>query len=264
MELKTQIKKNWNVDFITVDDFFTHVNETLETIYSKQNINDLNHFNKSIVDPTKMLFDSFTNGFDKYELVDAETYRQVDKSVSNVIGYFHQNIFKYIKGWNVPESGFDIESEKLSIFAEMKNKHNTMNSSSSQKTYMRLQQKLLEDSKATCYLVEIIAKKSQDKNWRCKVNGKNFDHDRIRRISIDKFYGLVTQDEYGFRKICEWLPAVIVALNQEKERKSNTESIIQEIQEVDKDFIDAIFKISYPSYQGFDNLDIKYKEYLSE
>ena len=41
----------------------------------------------------------------------------------------------------------------------MKNKHNTMNSSSSQKTYIKLQQKLLEDSNATCYLVEIIAKR---------------------------------------------------------------------------------------------------------
>lgn len=40
---------------------------------------------------------------------------------------------KYLKnGWSVPKEGFDIVNEKKKIFVEMKNKHNTMNSSSSQ------------------------------------------------------------------------------------------------------------------------------------
>lgn len=41
-----------------------------------------------------------------------------------------------------------------------------MNSASSQKTYINLQQKILEDSKATCILVEIIAKKVKILNGR--------------------------------------------------------------------------------------------------
>jgi len=44
------------------------------------------------------------------------------------------------------------------IYVEMKNKHNTMNSSSSQKIYMRMQNKILENPKAVCMLVEVIAK----------------------------------------------------------------------------------------------------------
>lgn len=44
------------------------------------------------------------------------------------------------------------------IYVELKNKHNTMNSASSQKTYMKMQGKLLEDDQAVCYLVEVISK----------------------------------------------------------------------------------------------------------
>jgi hypothetical protein len=40
----------------------------------------------------------------------------------------------------------------------MKNKHNTMNSAASSKTYIKMQGQLLEDDDCTCLLVEAIAK----------------------------------------------------------------------------------------------------------
>ena len=52
----------------------------------------------------------------------------------------------------------------------MKNKHNTMNLSSSQKTYMRMQNTLLKNPKASCYLVEVIASKSQDIVWKTSLD----------------------------------------------------------------------------------------------
>jgi len=262
--LREQIRKQWDLDFLSCDDFFDHVENTLRKIYSKQNIANLKQFNKSILDPTKMIFDAFTNEFDKKELINAESYRQVDKGVSNDIGYFHQNLFQYIEGWTVPDAGFDIENEELHIYAEMKNKHNTMNSSSSQKTYMKLQQKILEDSSATTYLVEVIAKKSQDISWRCSVDGKVYNHEKIRRISIDQFYNLVTGQENSFKKICEWLPIVILALNIEIAREDNTEKIISELEQIDRNFLDSIFKITYPTYLSFENLDIKMSEHIPE
>ncbi len=58
----------------------------------------------------------------------------MDKSNTNHIGYFHQNIFHYFgHGWTVPIKGYDIINTEQRIYVEMKNKHNTMNSSSSQK-----------------------------------------------------------------------------------------------------------------------------------
>jgi len=48
--------------------------------------------------------------------------------------------------------GFDIINEIDKIYVEMKNKHNTMNSSSSQKIFMKMQNKILNEPDATCML----------------------------------------------------------------------------------------------------------------
>lgn len=62
--------------------------------------------------------------------------------------------------------GIEYTKETL-FFVELKNKHNTMNSSSSQKTFMKMQNHLLnsKNSKDICALVEVIAKKSANEPW---------------------------------------------------------------------------------------------------
>lgn len=44
----------------------------------------------------------------------------------------------------------------------MKNKHNTMNSAAAGKTFIKMQSQLLKDDDCACFLVEAIAKKSQN------------------------------------------------------------------------------------------------------
>lgn len=71
------------------------------------------------------------------------------------------------------------------IYVEMKNKHNTMNSASTGKTYMKMQNQLLNDDDCVCFLVEAIAQKSQNITWNPTVDGKKISHKRIRRVSLD-------------------------------------------------------------------------------
>ena len=72
------------------------------------------------------------------------------------------------------------------VYVEMKNKHNTMNSASGSKTYMKMQGQLLKDDDCACFLVE--AKKSQNVTWQVSVDGVRQKHKRIRRVSMDEFY----------------------------------------------------------------------------
>ena len=119
------------------------------------------------------------------EIITLEIHRQRDKSNNNSIGYFHQNIFKYIEKCEVPENGWDIIFNKK-YYIEMKNKHNTMNSSSSAKTYMRMQNQLLSSEKSICALVEVISTKSQNIPWVVTIdNIKQLPNERLRKISID-------------------------------------------------------------------------------
>ena len=248
--------ENYNLGFISNEDIFNHVKETVSKY--RYNIN-LDSFNSNIIDPIKLTFDSKIYNQSMKQTIENECIRQIDKTNSNNIGYFHQNIFKYAKnGWQVPKNGaddsFDVTNHEKHIFCEIKNKHNTMNSSSSQKTYIRMQDKILRDDKATCYLVEVIAKRSQDIVWANRVDGQNFAHERIRRISIDKFYDMVFGQKNAFFKLCKKLPEIIddVISEAEIERSSNT--VFDELNEISPDTLKGLYILAFRTYEGFEEL----------
>ena len=244
---------NYNLGFISNEDIFKHVKETVHQY--RRSIN-LKEFNKNKIDPIKLTFDSKIYGQSIRQTIESECIRQIDKTNNNCIGYFHQNLFKCVgKGWEVPangkKGGFDIVNYDLHIYVEMKNKHNTMNSSSSQKTYIKMQGKILEDDKALCMLVEIIAKKSQNINWKISIDGKRRSHKQIRRVSIDKFYDIVFGENNAFYKLCKALPAILddVIAEDESARLHNTV-----YDELDKtDFYKSLYLLAFKTYEGFEN-----------
>ena len=162
--------KKYNLGFINDEDIFGHVKST---VIKYRFAIDLAQFNSNLIDPIKLTFDAKVYKKEIDDVLESEVIRQLDKSNTNHIGYFHQNIFRFIGGgdWNVPSEGYDIVNVPKHIYVEMKNKHNTMNSSSSQKTYMRMQNTLLNDKNATCMLVEVIASNSQNMTWTSSLDG---------------------------------------------------------------------------------------------
>jgi hypothetical protein len=244
----------YKLSFIDDENLFEHVKETVKKYRFTINLKE---FNKNLIDPIKLTFDSKIYGKSIDEIVDAESIRQIDKSNTNHIGYFHQNIFKYLAvGWEVPETGFDVINDSLNIFVEMKNKHNTMNSASSQKTYMKMQNKILENDEATCYLVEVIAKKSQDVIWKVSVDGNQFSNKNIRRISMDKFYELVIGKTNAFKELCQVLPTVIDDVITEQQAGLIKSSVFEELKEISPNLMKSLYLLSFKKYEGFDNLEI--------
>ena len=165
-----------NLSFISEKDFENHVKATIEKYGDKLESFDITRFNKNIVDPIKLIFDKTVYGASWEETISNEIFRQRDKSNNNDIGYFHQRIFNFIDKCRVPENGkeggWDVIYENQNgitlpdgsvvhkIYVEMKNKHNTMNSASGGKTFIKMQSQILDDDDCACYLVEAIAKAS--------------------------------------------------------------------------------------------------------
>lgn len=215
----------WSLKFISEEDFTRHVRATIEKYGEKLESFDVKRFNKNIIDPVKLIFDKTVYRSSWGEIVGNEIFRQRDKANNNDIGYFHQRIFQYMKNCHVPdngkEGGWDIiyrDENGISlpdgdvvhnIYVEMKNKHNTMNSASEGKTYIKMQNQLLKDDDCACFLVEAIARRSQDIKWETTVDRSKVSHRRIRRVSLDRFYALVTGEEDAFFRMCMVLPGVI-------------------------------------------------------
>lgn len=143
----------WGLDFISEKNFTNHVAATIEKYGEKLESFDIKRFNKNIIDPIKLIFDKTVYRSSWEEMVGNEIFRQRDKSNNNDIGYFHQRIFQYIKNCHVPdngkEGGWDVifQSEDgiqlpdgdmvHTVYVEMKNKHNTMNSASAERLISR-------------------------------------------------------------------------------------------------------------------------------
>ncbi|MCL2223436.1 MAG: Eco47II family restriction endonuclease [Defluviitaleaceae bacterium] len=255
------------LDFISEENFHKHVAATIQNYGDKLESFDLKKFNKNIIDPVKLIFDKTVYGFTWEEIVKNEIFRQRDKSNNNDIGYFHQRIFQYIKNCKVPPNGWDVIFEKPDIcvaddvnvsrvFIEMKNKHNTMNSSASGKTYIKMQSQLLSDDDCACLLVEVIAKNSQNIPWTVSVDGQKKKHRNIRRVSIDKFYELVTGQEDAFYQMCMHLPATIEkVVSGAAEIAVPHDSALDELNEIAQakggSFSLALYLLGFGSYGGF-------------
>lgn len=245
----------WDLDFISREDFKKHVADTIKTYDETLKAIDLKTFNSNIVDPIKLTFDSKVYRKSLEEVIENELIRQRDKTNTNAIGYFHQNMFKYIKNCEVPKAGFDViftRDNGTKVFVEMKNKHNTMNSSSSQKTYLRMTMQLLNEDDCDCYLVEIIAKKSQNIIWSVSLDSQHTSNEHIRRVSIDKFYEEVTGNKNAFYLICKQLPIIIDEIIKENTSLSVEEdTVISELKEMNPDILKSLYMLAFSTYEGF-------------
>ncbi|VEU78022.1 Eco47II family restriction endonuclease [Mycoplasmopsis columbinasalis] len=264
----------WKLNFISEADLTSVVRTTIEKYGEKIKPFDLKLFKKNVIDPIKLIFDKQVYGYSWDELIENEIFRQKDKSNNNEIGYFHQNIFKYIKNCSVPGHGWDViykPETKIKVddefwiekvYVELKNKHNTMNYSSASRTYLKMQnQLLLEDKNTFCFLVEIVAKKSQNVIWETKIEDIELKNNRIRRVSVDKFYEIITGQYDAFYQLCMVLPKIInKVLNETKLFSKGKDTVSDELfVGIDDDEIKlvALYMLSFDSYHGFKEEKIK-------
>lgn len=264
-------KTMWPLSFISEEDFKDHVIATIEKYGEKLESYDIERFNSNLIDPIKLIFDKMVYHSSWEEIVKNEIFRQRDKSNNNDIGYFHQKIFQYIAGCHVPpngeEGGWDVifqnpDGISLStgdcvhtVYVEMKNKHNTMNSASAGKTYIKMQNQLLQDDDCACFLVEAIAKRSQDIKWETTVDKRKVSHRLIRRVSLDRFYAMVTGQEDAFYRMCLVLPDVIESVVSGSTIRTPHDTVMQELQAIaDTRGISvamAIYLLGFSTYNGF-------------
>ncbi|MDK2808804.1 MAG: hypothetical protein PWP24_1541 [Clostridiales bacterium] len=222
----------------------------------------LQELNKNIMDPFKFQFDTvFLNQGNAAATMNQEIFRQSDKSISNAIGLFHQQILGSIYGFcETKDLPCDVKKCDDTIFAEIKNKHNTMNVRSAAGVYEELEGLAKSYPKATCYLVEIIAKKSTDEIWEQTINEKKSSHPRIRKISADRFYELATGQGGAFRRLCEVLPiatrdfleqnAVMGELGEGKNSEAYV-MLTKKAKAQERNELEEIFQMAFGEFNGF-------------
>ncbi len=230
---------NKYVDFVSDDVFLEEVKRVMDSYPNDaQEIPsaiDLLKKSKYGLDEFKIMFDLCVNDISFEEWVKAERIRQNGKSIENKMGEFHQRLLGRVEGWQDLGTGdnshVDLKNDDGTIYIELKNKYNTINSGSGKTVRENLEKIVQENENATAYWAYIIHKnyKSDDVIWE-KKNYEN--NERIRRISCDKVYELVTCDPHALKKTFRAIPiAINDILGTEREFSKEDKKIIKEYED---------------------------------
>jgi hypothetical protein len=203
------------VSFISNEDFYNSVKKV--TVSAESKVNSF-YIYKNTIDPFSMVFDTMIQGISFEDWLSQERARQLQKSLQNNVGIFHQNLIGNLPGCESMKRGkvLDIVSEGKCIVAEVKNKFNTIKGVDKIHTYDRLKNKIEQPKYKgfTGYLVEIIPEKGSryDELFTPPDNEKKEKRPKneyIRRIDGYSFYALVTDVPDALEQVYQALPRVI-------------------------------------------------------
>lgn len=113
---------------------------------------------------------------------------------------------------------------------------------------------------AKCYWVQILAKGSFNEHWTGDINGKEYSHSRVLKISGDKFYALLSGNENALYNLYNALPIAIDDFMKTTDKKQNKSinSALSEIKDKTgqskRSILDQITFENYSYYLGFDKL----------
>lgn len=253
--------KNKYVTFISDEHLLSCIGNLHSAYLKAKNNISKKTFYANKVDTFKLTFDSKFNNISEEQLIQAEILRQIDKSINNSIGTFHEQILGGIPGYEIGNlSGFDIKAKDNTLFADIKNKHNTMNSSSAEALFQKLKRYADDYKKSKCYWVQILAKGSFCELWSGDINGKEYGHSRVYKISGDQFYALLSGKEDALFQLYKALPNAIsdYLKSAKKEEKITENSALDEItlemQQSKRTVLNQITFENYSYYLGINKL----------
>lgn len=208
---------NKYVEFVSDNDFLECVRKVVEAYQSlDENVSPTSILkeSKNTIDEFKTIFDVCVNQINFDEWLKFELTRQQDKTINNKIGEFHQELLGKVNGWVDlgvgDETEIDLKKEDNTVFIELKNKYNTMNSSSEKTCREKLEKVIEKYPDATAYWAYVISKnyKSECRVWKYQQR----EDERIKRISGDRLYAMITGDPQALEKTFNAIPKAIVEI----------------------------------------------------
>ena len=201
--------------YISNEDLYLHTEKVVVALQSGIHKADAK-LHKNVVDPFSAVFGCLARGIGLAEWLELEKARQVQKTLEDYLGYFHQGILSSIPGWQQTTDVVDLINSKLKIVADIKNKFNTVKGSHRKIIYDDLAdmigRKGFEDFKG--YYVEIIPRKPgpYDKPFTPSDNVKHTrraKNENIRIIDGSSFYDLASGHKGALKMLYEALSTVI-------------------------------------------------------
>jgi hypothetical protein len=210
---------NKYVDFVSDEDFLKCVEWVCDSYPEVTADIDMEELQRNTIDPFKAVFDVMNTEMSIDNWISNERIRQNDKTINNKIGEFHQMLLGCVDGWTNLGTGdntkVDLKKEDNTIFVELKNKWNTMNSDATDKCHDKLVNVVKEHTTATAYWAYIISNDGSSGQSVWKYH--KVEDNRIKKIWGKEVYKIVVGRPTALEDVWKALPMAIADyLNSQK------------------------------------------------
>lgn len=162
-------------------------------------------------------YEAIIGGISYSEWLDLEKTRQIQKTMQNALGNFHQEVIGGLDGWENLGTGWliDVRSRKKKIIAEIKNKYNTVTGIHLIKIYDALKDALAEPEHKgfTSYHVMMITKDSDHMRLFTPsdhtTHTRRRENSRIKEIGGYKFYEMITGEKDALFQVYKAVPVIL-------------------------------------------------------
>lgn len=225
--------KNKYVTFVSDNEFEKSVNKVCEGY-----LKDIDN----VIDPLRVIFDVY-NEQSRFEMaVESQNITSRQLSLSGKVGTFHQELLGKVDGWENLKRGHpskvDLKNGDKSIYIELKNKFNTLNSGGLKNCRNTLEKIVSKNPEATAYWAYIITKdgSSGESEWYYSdSDGARSVDPHIRSVWGKKVYELVTGNPNAMDELLIALP---LAINQYLQSEFSPN-------ELDKKEIEKLYKSGF-------------------
>lgn len=223
------------LQYISDEKLYDCVNYVIKSTEKAANNKEKTFF-KNVIDPFSAVFDCIINDIDLTTWLKLEKTRQIQKTLQNAIGEFHQKVIGSVDGWKDFGTGnvVDLQNKEKKIIAEIKNKFNTTKGNHKISIYDDLKLKLNESEYAgyTGYYVEILRQNKNKYNKPfCPPDNKTKknrpEHPRIKVIDGESFYDLATGTDDALLKLYMVLPEIICKLRKSQIKVDNYQPLFK-------------------------------------
>lgn len=208
----------YNLSFIGDEELYVEVEKVINIAKLASRDAEMNLY-KNVIDPFSAVIDSMRQDISMTDWLEQEKARQIQKTLQNALGNFHQSVLGYSEGWDDLKVGgiADLRSDQNKIVAEVKNKYNTTKGNHRKNIYDDLLGLITKNEGYIGYYVEIIpkSKKPYDKVFTPSDNVTKLrrpTNEHIRVIDGRSFYGLVTGQEDAVDQLYKALPSVVAEI----------------------------------------------------
>ena len=222
--------------FISNENLYKHVKDVLDVAQHASDLAIKNLYS-NVVDPFSAIFDALRQEITLIDWIEQETARQMQKTMQNALGNFHQAVIGSMNEWENLSVGHvvDVCNKKRKIVAEIKNKHNTTKGSDKKSIYDNLNSQLDSSYEGfTGYYVEIIPKSKNSYN-KVFTPSDNVTRERrpinekIRVIDGGSFYALASGHKEALKMLYVVLPKVIADILEVDNKNVTDDDLFTEL-----------------------------------